>query len=458
MGLKFLNASGSGTIADAINAIDFALQAKMAFSPGSGANVRVLSNSWGGGSASDALLSEIEKARAAEMLFVAAAGNASSNNDGAPFYPASFSSPTNNVVAVAATDSTDHLSSFSNYGASSVDVAAPGTAILSTVRGGYASFSGTSMATPHVSGAAALILSSCSLTVSQLKSVIRDSVDVLPSLTGLVSSNGRVNVDRAIRGCANVPPSISLTGPSDHATFTAPAQVTLTATATDTDGIRQVDFFANGAPLGTVTTSPYTLLWPNVGAGSYVLTAVATDSLGATASSGPVTITVNPVAGRSNVALASGDALAIGSSTYASGYAPTGAINGDRRGMNWGAGGGWNDATPDAFPDWLEVDFNGPQTIDEVDVFSVQDNYQAPSDPTPAMTFTRYGLTDFQVQYWTGAQWVAVPGGAIAGNNLVWRRVTFPPLTTAKIRIWVTAALTTWSRITEVEAYSSGAP
>src|SRR5207253_296447 len=109
--------------------------------------------------------------------------------------------------------------------------------------------------------------------------------------------------------------------------------------------------------------------------------------------------------GRSNVALASSGALALGSSTYATGYAASGAINGDRRGMNWGAGGGWNDATPDAFPDWLEVDFNGPQTLDEVDVFSVQDNYQAPSDPTPAMTFTRYGLTDFQVQYWTGAQW-----------------------------------------------------
>ena len=91
------------------------------------------------------------------------------------------------------------------------------------------------------------------------------------------------------------------------------------------------------------------------------------------------------------------------------------------RGCRGAAGGGWNDATPNAWPDWLEVDFAGAKTIDEVDVFSLQDNYTAPVDPTPALTFSRFGLTDFTVQYWDGTQWAAVPGGVVSGNTLVWR-------------------------------------
>ena len=126
--------------------------------------------------------------------------------------------------------------------------------------------------------------------------------------------------------------------------------------------------------------------------------------------------------------------MASASSTFGSGYAPSGAINGDRTRASWGSGGGWNDATPNAFPDWLEVDFGGTKTISEVDVFSVQDNYQAPSAPTPTMTFSLNGLTDFQVQYWTGTQWLTVPGGFVSGNNLVWRQVTFPAVATSSVR------------------------
>jgi hypothetical protein len=157
---------------------------------------------------------------------------------------------------------------------------------------------------------------------------------------------------------------------------------------------------------------------------------------------------------RANIALASNGATALASSTYSSGFDPSGAINGDRLGSNWGAGGGWNDSTANTWPDWLEIDFNGAQTIGEVDVFTVQDNYASPRTPTSTMTFTLYGLTDFQVQYWTGNGWATVPNGAISGNNLVWRQVTFAPLTTTKIRIYVTAALNSYSRITEVEAYT----
>src|SRR5207245_835485 len=107
MGSKFLDAFGTGTIANAINAIEFAVQAKLAFAATGDANVRVLSNSWGGGAFSQALLDEINRADANDMLFVAAAGNSGTPNDLFPQYPASYNTP--NVVAVAATDNTDSI-------------------------------------------------------------------------------------------------------------------------------------------------------------------------------------------------------------------------------------------------------------------------------------------------------------------------------------------------------------
>ena len=153
MGLKFLDAGGTGTIADAIDAIDFALQVKQIFAGSGGANIRILSNSWGGGDFSQALLDQINAAADEEMLFVAAAGNNGLPNDLVPMYPASYTAP--NMVAVAATTNTDGRASFSNYGKNTVHLGAPGVNILSTVRGGtYGFASGTSMATPHVSGAA----------------------------------------------------------------------------------------------------------------------------------------------------------------------------------------------------------------------------------------------------------------------------------------------------------------
>jgi peptidyl-Asp metalloendopeptidase len=158
---------------------------------------------------------------------------------------------------------------------------------------------------------------------------------------------------------------------------------------------------------------------------------------------------------RRDVALAANGGTASASSTHSSGYAPSGAINGDRMGLSWGSGGGWNDATWATSPDWLQVDFNGSKTIDEIDVFSVQDNYLAPVDPTSTLTFSLYGLIDFQVQYWTGSQWLTVPNGTVSGNNLVWRKVIFGALTTSSIRLVVTHAVDGWSRVAEIEAWGT---
>ena len=249
---------------------------------------------------------------------------------------------------------------------------------------------------------------------------------------------------------------MTLTAPAAGATYTAPASVTLTANAADPDGtVQRVDFYADGTLVGSDATNPYAFTWVTNVVGPHTLTAVATDNVNGTTTSAPVQITVNGAAGRTNVALASNGGVAVGSSTANSGYAASAAINGDRKGVNWGAGGGWNDGTADVFPDWLEVDFNGTYAIDEIDVVTLQDNYGAPSEPTLAMTFRSYGMRDFDVQYWTGSAWQTVPGGQITGNSNVWRTVTFAAVSTSRIRILVTNALASYSRIVEVEAYSS---
>ena len=146
------------------------------------------------------------------------------------------------------------------------------------------------------------------------------------------------------------------------------------------------------------------------------------------------------------------------SSQFSANYPAFSTINGDRRGLNWNNGGGWNDATVNTHPDWLQIDFNGSKTIDEINVFTLQDNPAAPAEPTESMTFTLYGLTGYSVQYWNSSSWVSVTGGTVTGNNKVWRKFTFSPIATSKIRILTNAAVDGYSRITEIEAYGPTEP
>jgi len=193
MPLKFMNAGGFGTTKDAIEAINYVIERKKA-----GVNVRIISASWGSTQKSRALEDIIRKAYEEGILFVAAAGNANTNNDRNPHYPSSYNVP--NVVSVAALDRNDQLASFSNYGPKSVVIAAPGVDILSTWLGNeYEEKSGTSMATPVVAGVAALILAhEPGLSVDELKKKLLTSVDKLDSLNGKVTSGGRINAAKAV--------------------------------------------------------------------------------------------------------------------------------------------------------------------------------------------------------------------------------------------------------------------
>jgi hypothetical protein len=160
-----------------------------------------------------------------------------------------------------------------------------------------------------------------------------------------------------------------------------------------------------------------------------------------------------------NVALSANGSTATASSEYPNGGFPaTSAIDGEHKGLNWGANGGWNDGTRDVYPDWLQVDFNGSKIINQIIVYTVQNNFHNPQEPTPLTPADYHGLLDFDVQYWDGSNWVTVPGGSVVGNDKAMRTFLFAPVTTTKIRVFVTDARVHYSRITEVEAFGVAAP
>jgi len=189
MSLRTLGTNGNGDMVSGVKAIQYAKQM--------GANV--ISCSWGGSGKSLALDEAIRTSP--NILFVIAAGNDANNNDVKGFYPANYNYP--HTITVAATDQNDKLATFSNYGVKTVDIAAPGVTIASTYipsYNEYAYLSGTSMATPFVSGLAGLMLSiDPTLTPIQVKKLMLDNADKISSLDGKISSGSRINAGKTIQ-------------------------------------------------------------------------------------------------------------------------------------------------------------------------------------------------------------------------------------------------------------------
>jgi len=442
------------------------------------------------------------------------------------------------ALTVAASNVADLMADFSN-GGPLVDLFAPGVDVISAWIGSDTAthtISGTSMASPHVAGVAALYLqanpgaapASVNAAVVNNASGGRVGGIFVPSTTDrllyslfpapsrvltVASSNPASGVGVAVSPNDNnnqgdgvtqftrtyAPNTVvtlsapafaggnaflkwqrdgldyssnastSVTMDSDH-TLTAvyaavPIQVTVQTnpagrsfTVDGTTYVGSQTFtWAQGSTHTIGTTSPQSgadgtqYVWSGWSDGGAITHTVAptgntTYTANFTASGGPP---------RQNVALAANGATASASSTHSAAYPAASVINGDRRGVGWGTpSGGWNDATINTFPDWVQVDFGGSKTINEINVFTIQDDYANPAEPTDTMTFTQYGVTSFDVQYWDGSQWVTVPGGGVTGNNLVRRSFTFPAVATSKIRVLVNNALASYSRIIEVEAYT----
>ena len=211
MALKFLDASGNGYVSGAIDAIEFAIQVKRAFAATGGANIRVLNNSWSGGDYSQALADEIQRANDADMLFVSATGNTSTDLGVTTVYPASY--PGANVVAVGATDYNDQLGPYSGRGRNNVHIAAPGTAIYSTTisswdpnASAYGTMTGTSMSSAYVSGAAALVLSHCQYSTGALRNALLTSAASLPWIADRIQSGRRLDAGTAVQSCPATPP------------------------------------------------------------------------------------------------------------------------------------------------------------------------------------------------------------------------------------------------------------
>ena len=261
---KFLGPDG-GYTSDAVKAVDYFVALKQR-----GINVVALNNSWGGGGYSSTLAAAIGRANSAGILFLAAAGNKGTNNDNVPHYPSSYTN--SNVVSVASITSSGAKSSFSNYGVASVDLGAPGSSINSTLPvNQYGSFSGTSMATPHVTGAVALYAAANpDTTLSQTRSALFSSVIPTSSLSGRTVTGGRLDVS-AMLGI--LPPGPDPEPEPDPDPDPAPSSIVLAARGYKVKGQQRVDLTWSGAQTTGVVIHRNTSTIPTSNDGSH------TDSL-----------------------------------------------------------------------------------------------------------------------------------------------------------------------------------
>ena len=211
--MKFMGANGSGSMSGAVQAVNyFTAEAKLA--PAS-ENFVATNNSWGGGGFSQALSDAVTVAAKNDILFIAAAGNSTTNNDVTASYPSNLSTTAGAgyeaVIAVASLTDAGGLSYFSSYGATTVDLAAPGSAIYSTLPGGtYGAYSGTSMATPHVTGAVALYASAHpDASAADIRAALLASTDATPSLAGVTATGGRLDVGNLLAGTYTKPTDIA---------------------------------------------------------------------------------------------------------------------------------------------------------------------------------------------------------------------------------------------------------
>ncbi len=460
-----------GFDSDIIDAMVWAVGGAVPGAPANPNPARVLNLSIGGSGTCGPFQNAVDTALGAGAVVVIAAGN--ENQD------ASLSSPGNcdGVITVAAIGRQGQRAAYSNFG-TLVEIAAPGgdfsdSGVLSTLNAGatfprgytYANYYGTSMATPHVAGIASLMLSANpSLTPAQVLAVIQNTARAFPNQTARncttsLCGAGIIDAGAAVASIV-LPRTTTLLG-SGANPANAATSVSLTATVSGAAPSGSVNFSEGGSALAGCSALPLTgsgnvrtalCNSTTLSVGTHAIVASYGGDPGNTGSNSSALLQViDTASGGVNVAAAAAGGVASASSVFSSAYPVKASNDNDRKGAAWGNGGGWNDATANAFPDWLQIDFNGSKTIDRIIVYTLQDNYPNPIEPTDSLTFTQYGVTDFAVQGWNGAAWVTL--SSVSGNNLVKRAVTFSPFTTSRIRINVTNAPVLYSRLVEVEAW-----
>ena len=284
------------------------------------------------------------------------------------------------------------------------------------------------------------------------------------------NSSNAASSSTAFSQVVNKVASATALGSSSNPSSTG-TPVTFTATVTGVNPTGTVNFKDGASSISSCSAAGFTGGSGNVrtaqcttstlSIATHSITAVyAGDATNNGSTSSALSQVVNNAAPPSiNVALASNGGVATASSTMSASFPASAINNGDEAGLNFGAGGVWEDATPSAFPDWVEIDFNGSKNIDHVVVFTVQNNSSTPAQPTDTMTFTTgknsKGVTAFNVQTWNGSAWVTQ--GSVSGNNLVKRTVAFAATTTTKIRVVINATANGKnSYLTEVEAWTVG--